>query len=311
MTVEGYQYSNFSNPDGYKCWVTYRRPKPGTPGTLYYFNDVGSGGDNYNISDGGDDMYDTANFINTSLSNDIVYTHTQMPDPPVDNDEQATIDDFIMDGTVQNGDSYFGLGSQYFTNLYPGLFVMVATGTTLEWFEINGDLGSDGNGQADLLDYTLSLTGVNGDYSVYCKRVWDAGDPSVNHIFIVNTIDENISHEADLTTFDDYDRISNLSGVTEIHYLLFGLAAGVKSTDEQIENVVLTYLSLVRGNDINGVLSILNSNYGDITSNLPPNDTGYYSFEYKQSNVLTDTGFTESPTFLFCFETILNIKIKK
>jgi hypothetical protein len=182
---------------------------------------------------------------------------------------------------------------------------MVATGTTLDWFEINGDIGSDGNGEADLLDYTLSLTGANGDYSVYCKRVWDAGDPSINHIFIVNTIDENITHEADLNTDDDYDRISNLSGVTEIHYLLFGLADGVKPTNQQIQDVASTYLSLVRGNDINGVLSILNSNYSDITSILPANDTGYVSMEYKKSNVASESGYTESYTF----DTNINIYI--
>jgi hypothetical protein len=177
---------------------------------------------------------------------------------------------------------------------------MSAIGAELDWFEINGDIGSDGDGSADLFDYTLTIEGDS--YSVYCKRVWDAGDPSINHILIVNTIDENITHEADLTTDDDYDRISNLSGVTEIHYLLFGLASGVKPSNVQIEDIVSTYLSLVRGNDINGVLSTLNANYEDITSILPPNDTDYVSMEYKKSNILLETDYIE----LYTFDTTIN-----
>jgi hypothetical protein len=201
MQVEGYEYWNFTNADGYRFFGTNKRSIAGTPGTLYYFNDVADG---LGIDDGGNDMYDGGNYINTNLD-EVPYTHTQMSAPPVDEFQQANISDFVMDGTVQNGDTYFGTSSQYFTNLYPGLFVMVATGTTLDWFEINGDIGSDGNGEADLLDYTLTIEDDN--YSVYCKRVWDAGDPSINHILIVNTIDENITHEADLNTDDDYDKM--------------------------------------------------------------------------------------------------------
>ena len=296
MQVEGNQYSNFTNTDGYRFFGTNKRLSTGSPGTLYYFNDVPDG---LGINDGGNDMYDGGNYINTNLDS-VPYTHTQMSDPPVNDGNQANISDFVMDGTVQNGDTYFGTGSQYFTNLYPGLFVMSATGTELDWFEINGNIGSDGDGSADLFDYTLTIEGDS--YSVYCKRVWDAGDPSINHIFIVNTIDENITHEADLSTDDDYDRILNLSGVTEIHYLLFGLASGVKPSNVQIEDIVSTYLSLVRGNDINGVLSTLNANYEDITSILPPNDQGYVSMEYKKSNILLETDYIE----LYTFDTTIN-----
>ncbi len=296
MQVEGNQYWNFTNSDGYKFFGTNKRSIAGTPGTLYYFNDVPDG---LGINDGGNDMYDGGNYINTNLSS-VPYTHTQMSDPPVNDNSQANINNFVMDGTVENGDAYFGAGSQYFTNLYPGLFVMTATGTELDWFEIDGNIGSDGNGSADLFDYTLTVEGDS--YSVYCKRVWDAGDPSINHIFIVNTIDENITHEADLSTEDDYDRILNLSGVTEIHYLLFGLASGVKPSDQQIQEVASTYLSLVRGNDINGVLSTLNSNYEDITSILPQNDQGYVSMEYKRSNVSSETDYRE----LYTFDTNIN-----
>jgi hypothetical protein len=106
MQVEGYEYWNFTNADGYRFWGTNKRVKAGSPGTLYYFNDVADG---LGIDDGGNDMYDGGNYINTNLD-EVPYTHTQMSDPPVNDTEQANISDFVMDGTVQNGDTYFGTG---------------------------------------------------------------------------------------------------------------------------------------------------------------------------------------------------------
>lgn len=291
MTVVGFNYYNFFNENGYPYQITYREGKV-TNGCLYYFNDVGN---NY-IDDGGNDMYDGGNQIYTNLFSQIPYTHTQMTDPPVNGNNQALFGDFTYDGSVQNGDFHFGLGSNYFTNLYPGLFVMSSYDIDITEFKIDGNLGSDGDGQADLFDYTLSYGG--NDYSVYCKRVWAAQDPSVNHIFIVNTIDENITHSADLTTEDDLDTISNLSGATQVHYLLFGLAGGVKVTDIQIENVVNSYLGLIDPSDINNTLSNLNSGFTAITTNLPANNTTYKSLNYKQTNITGDTNnFVELLTF--------------
>jgi len=291
MTVYGYLYDNFTDNFGYQIYRTETRQSTGPAGSLYYFNDVGTN----DISDGGDDMYDGGNEIYTNLYGQIPYTHTQMSEPPVNESNQASFSDFTYDGTVQSSDTYFGTGSQYFTNLYPGLFVMVAKDVSITDFEIDGNLGSDGDGQADLFDYTLSLSG--NDFSVYCKRVWDAGDPSVNHIFIVNTIDPNITHDADLSTDDDRDTISNLTGVTQVHYLLFGLAQGVKPTNTQIENIVLDYLSIVDLGDINNTLSGLNANFSAVTSNLPIAESKLVSLEYKQNNISGDTEYYEQYTF--------------
>jgi hypothetical protein len=291
LVVHGYAFFDFTNQYGYDLHRTSTRTSDGTDGTLYYFNDVG----NDNINDGGDDMYDGANEINTNLFNQIPYTHTQMIDPPVDDNNQAQFNDFVMDGTVQSGDTYFGSSSLYFTNCYPGLFVMAATGVTIDYFEITGNLGSDGDGQADVFDYTLNYGGK--DWSVYCKRVWDAGDPSVNHMFIVDTINPNIVHTADLSTEDDDDRIEYLTGVTQVHYLLMGLKGGVKMTNTQIQDVVTDYLSLV-SSDINVTLSNLNTSFTAVTSNVPAYDGGgIVSLEYKQNNFSGDTNYVEHYTF--------------
>ena len=288
MTVAGFNYQNFSDPVGVECEIMFTVSQEGV---LYYFNDVG----NNNISDGGNDMYDGGNGIFTNLYSEIPYTHTQMIDPPINDGNEASYGDFTYDGTVQNGDLYFNTSSNYFTNQYPGLFVMSAYDVNVTDFEIDGNLGSDGDGQADTYDYTLNYSGV--DYSVYCKRVWGAQDPSVNHVYIVNTIDENITHNIDTSTEDDLDTISNLTGVTQIHYLLFALSQGSKVTDTQIENIVNSYLSLVDVSDINITLSNLNSNFTGVTSNLPQPGS-YKSLNPKQTNITGDTeSFQEYTTF--------------
>lgn len=301
MTVAGFNYQNFSDPVGFECEVVFPSGLEPISGTLYYFNDVGSN----DINDGGDDMYDGGNEIYTNLFSQIPYTHTQMTDPPVNGSDQAIFTDFVYDGTIQSGDTYFNSGSTYFTNSYPGLFVMSAYDVEITDFEIDGNLGSDGDGQADTYDYTLTFGGI--DYSVYTKSVWDAQDPSVNHIYIVNTIDESITHNIDFSTEDDLDTISNLTGVTQIHYLLFALAGGVKPTNIQIENVVESYLTLIDPTDINVTLSNLNSNFTGVTSNLPANNSGYKSLNYKQTNLTGDTeSFVEYLTFGEPVDTIIN-----
>jgi hypothetical protein len=298
MTVAGFNYQNFSNTIGFECELMLSQS---LEGTLYYFNDVPDG---EGIDDGGNDMYDGGNYIYTNLFSQIPYTHTRMTDPPVNQNNEATLSDFVYDGTVQNGDSYFNLGSSYFTNLYPGLFVMSAYDVDVTDFEIDGDIGADGNGQADTYDYTLTYGG--NDYSVYCKRVWDAQDPSINHIYIVNTIDPNITHTIDESTDDDLDTISNLTGVTQIHYLLFALFGGVKPTNTQIQNVVNSYLSLINTSDINVTLSNLNSNFTGITSNLPSQNL-FKSLNYKQTNITGDTeSFQEILTFGELSESVIN-----
>jgi hypothetical protein len=291
MVVAGFNYDNFSDSIGYRCELMFSNQQL-LDGCLYYFNDVGSN----DIDDGGDDMYDGGNRIYTNLFSVIPYTHTQMTNPPINGSDPASFGDFVYDGSVQNGDSYFGLGSSYFTNIYPGLFVTTAYNVGVTDFEIDGNLGSDGNGQADTFDYTLTYGG--NDYSVYCKRVWGAQDPSVNHIYIVNTIDGTITHNIDTSTEDDLDTISNLTGVTQIHYLLFALAGGVKSTNTQIQNVVNSYLSLIDSSDINNTLSNLNINFTGVTSNLPANQVSYKSLNFKQSNITGDTeNYQEHLTF--------------
>ena len=275
MTVTGINYYNFTDSIGFRCHHTQVQQFV-TPGCLYYFNDKADGSNN--IDDGGDDMYDTGNILNTNLANEIPYTHTQMEGVS----GQATLEDFIYDGTVENGDSYFGTASSYFTNTYPGLFVMAAYDVSVTDFSITGNLGADGDGDVEVNRYTWE------GYTIFVKKVYNAGDPSINHIIIVNSTNELITRTYDSDSNDDDHLLSNLDDVTQIHYLLFGLSQGVKPTDAQIENVYQSYLNMIDRIDINLTLSTLNSNFTDITDNLPPNSTAFVSLEAKQTNIVED-----------------------
>jgi hypothetical protein len=237
---------------------------------LYFFSDAIDS--NNGINDGGDDMYDGANEIYTDLGN-VPYTHTRLTVEP-DGGSPAYL--FNKDGVVVSGDTYFGTGSEYFTNLYPGLFVLHANAVDISEFTIDGNIGADGDGSYEVDEYVL--TGFSTNYKVFVKKVYDSGDPSINHIMIVDTDDANIVHDYDTSTGDDYDRISNLSGVTKVYYLLTSTYPGLGYiTKIKIDEIVTTFLTIVDGRPtIADVLTALNDNYETITNLLPVASTTEY-----------------------------------
>jgi hypothetical protein len=286
-----------------------------------------------NISFGGEKYYKATSETEGLLSQ-IPYTHTQMTDPPVDNYSEAQLSDFIMDGQVKSGVNYFcgSIGTaEYFTNLYAGLFVMAAKNIEIDFFRIDGNIGADGDGTADVNQYTTNING--NDYTAFIKRVYDSGDPSINQIFIVNGDGTGISQNYDSSTEDDYHQISNLAttGVTEIHYLLTSRGTSDKLEDADFEALVDAYLNLVEGKNIGTTLIALNQNYESLTALVPNiylfndvadiNDEGentiddggddmydganfiytdfsvrYRSYEYKNNNIIGDV-YREMTTF--------------
>jgi hypothetical protein len=248
---------------------------------IYYFNDMDA--NNYEISDGGDDMYDsTGNRINTDLAFNIVYTHTQMD--LEDDSNEAKLSDFIMDGEIVTSDAEFGVGSSYFTNLYPGLFVLSASDVDITDFSITGNIGADGAGQVD--NYTYTPTEFEETYTAYIKRVWNADDdPSVNHVIIVNTDGNGITQTVDLTSQDDDHSLSGLGDITKIHYLLFAKADGTKVTDLEIENIINSYLGIVDDKSLEDTLADLNDEYSTITSNLPSRNSSTTLNIYRRTSV--------------------------
>ena len=94
-------------------------------------------------------------------------------------------------------------------------------------FEITGDLGADGSGATDSSVLTVVRDGTT--YRGFVKRVYSAGDPSVNHIIIVPD-NGTVTHTVTTNTNDDFHRITSLTGVTRIYHLLYAGTGGVKLT---------------------------------------------------------------------------------
>ncbi len=248
-------------------------------------------------------------------ASNIPYTHTQMN---IGSEEEAQLGDFIMDGEVVGGNSKFGDDSQYFTNLYPGLFVMSAYNININQFSIQGDLGANGEGTVNTYTYSTSFNAI--EYTIYAKRVFGADeDPSVNHIIIVNANGTagNIVQTIGDTTNDDLQTLEGLlgAGVTQLHYLLTSKHnSGEDGTrgemsNYEVEAMVLAYLSNVDSESIQNTLTSLNTNYSDITAVLSDvylfNDTGIGGEIDDGSSDMYDTGnfiYTDLGQAWKCYE---------
>lgn len=244
----------------------------------YYFSDQGTGA---SISDGGNDMFDDANRIYTNIAEGpIIYTHTPLvtdPDGGVGNDPSL----YTMDGVVMPGDGFFGPSSSYFTNLYPGLFTLVADNVSnISTFYLDGNLGSDGDGLNDSISFYVDSTGEETtygsspstpEYIIFVRRVYDAYDPSICQIFIFNNIDiiDNYTHVYDTSNQNDYNSVTFNGNIpSRISYLLVSKPYGLRVSDEEVKSIVKNYILYSNGLDIYGVLSSLSSNYSQIVDVL-------------------------------------------
>jgi uncharacterized delta-60 repeat protein len=222
----------------------------------------------YGISDGWDDMYDGGNFINTNLTqlfediqgdnvdefSSIPNTHSVAMDENVFedlyNDESITYDP-PMNGKVMPGDDYFGSGSYYFTNMYPGMFTLVATNMKIEEFSIGGDVGSDGSTQNQS---SMIILHEGATYTVFVKvnREGDGGesgnDPSVNHIIIVPCGSDGLSQTIN-EDGDDYDDdcIRGLSGRGSIAYILVARQNSEYLSDSSAQQIASKFLDVIGG----------------------------------------------------------------
>jgi M6 family metalloprotease-like protein len=147
------------------------------------------------ISDGGNDMYDGGNYLFTDLGGPIPYS-----------------DDWV---TTQ---AAVGDSGKYFTRKHPGLFVFAADLDEVDYFEISGNLGADGDGSTDgfMADFVIEDVW----YTVFIKRVFHSWDPSVNHMVIVENA-SGANHEFATGTDNDYHRITGISNAKRIYYLLY------------------------------------------------------------------------------------------
>jgi hypothetical protein len=163
---------------------------------LYEFLDGASG---IAISDGGNDMYDQGNLLSTNLGSYLTYTNGVISASEIFNNEE------------------------YFTAKYPGLFVMVADMSNVDYFEITGNLGADGSGSVDGVVLNAQQSGTS--YYGFVKRVFNANDPSVNHMIIVEN-NASANHEFSTSTDNDQHKVLDIDGITRIYYLLYASASG-------------------------------------------------------------------------------------
>jgi len=171
-----------------------------------------------NISDGGSDMYDGGNQLNTNLATAIPYT-----------------------GGAMSTHAAFGGGS-YFTHKFNNLFVMVADLVGVTTFEITGNNGADGSGTQVM--NTASITVGCKTYDVFVKRIHSAGDPSINHVYIIET-GSGASHTAGTTTNDDLHTLTGLGSVTRLYYMLFAGTGGFNYTNAQIQAAIIDFLTQI------------------------------------------------------------------
>jgi hypothetical protein len=206
-------------------------------------------------------MYDGGSFFNTNLTNtyesiqdnqSIPFTHSFFYGW---SDEDETSYDIViadvnydlpsLDGTVEDGSSYFGSGSTYFTNMYPGLLVLGASNISIEEFSITGNTGQDGNGDANTGSIDISVNGIN--YAVFYKTSYDndSDEPAINQIIIVDGVVSGITQNfGDLE--DDCDQIlTNLNGRKELYVLTFGRMDQTATSEEDITLIAQTFLGSV------------------------------------------------------------------
>jgi len=81
--------------------------------------------------------------------------------------------------------------------MYPGLFILSADNISISEFKISGNLGADGNGAND--SYKYDNTSFSTTYSIFVDRVFNAGDPSINKIYI---LEEQNSDSVDFSVYN-------------------------------------------------------------------------------------------------------------
>ena len=194
--------------------------------TRFDFSDGATG---YYILDGGLDMYDGGNHLNTDLASDIPYTN----------------------GVVTASDAQFGAGSEYFTAKFPGLFVLAAHQISVSTFTITGNNGADGGGNADGAVLSTTVDGL--PFTLYVKRVFNAFDPSINHIVIVPGNGAGISQSFAASTDDDLHQVAGLGSVSDLFYLLVARQSGAHLDDADVLAIADRFLeAILAQSDVDG-----------------------------------------------------------
>ncbi len=193
-----------------------------------YVMDGPSGVNSNYISDGGSDMYDAGNYINTNL---------------------GTLLNYSDNAVVSN--AAFGAGGQYFTRVIGAQGYSTAAPTIFYWaadlngvssLSITGNNGADGSGVQELSTFTVTANGIT--YNCFLKRVHSAWDPSINQLFMIpqpNSASQSMGGSTD----DNLHIISGLTGVTRMYYMLYAGNSGAIITDPQATTIAQTFANII------------------------------------------------------------------
>ncbi len=186
-----------------------------------FYNFSYDGGSN-SISDGGDDMYDGANYLSTNLYSNFDYS----------------------DNEITSGDGIFGNGTSYYTRHLPGLFVLVADVNGISSFSITGNNGADGDG---IVQGSVIEAIVQGSvYTGYLKRVGGTSDPSINHIIILERYFD-ATHDYSDDSNNDYHEVSDLSGINRLYYILYAGTSGLIIDDDEAGAILEQFIIAISG----------------------------------------------------------------
>lgn len=250
------------------------------------------------IQDGHLDMYDNANVLNTDLFPGITYTHTQQDGFSWDGGE-FDIEDFPMDGEIRDGSRWFGEGSTYFTNFYPGFFIMAAHDISIDHFFTTGNNGADGNG--DVIKTHETVTNNGQLYSTFRKSIWNAGDPAIHQLMIVRGDGAGINHIINEDTNSGYQCISNLQGIDRIYYVVvstydFDSTEGTMPHSSQLGAITARISNILfdGGNNpdsLEDFLATLNLDHANIIDNI---DNSYIFTDSAGNSVYYSGGFNDA-----------------
>jgi mucin-19 len=184
----------------------------------YNFTLDGPGGANSTyIGDGGSDMYDGANYISTNYSTSFSY----------------------HDNGIINSNR-FGADGRYFTRYVGGLFVLAADLDNVNWFRVNGNYGSDGSGNTDYGSFSITVGCKT--FNCFVSRVYNAGDPSINEMFIVPA-NPSATQTPIANTADSYHTLNGISASTRMFYLLYAGTSGGYINNAAAQNIATAFIS--------------------------------------------------------------------
>jgi len=206
----------------------------------------------YGISNSNNDMFDGGHYIHTNLTQTFslhqkdrsnVYTSVANTHTPIGDDGSRSSENFLpenQDGTVEDGSAYFGTGSSYFTNIYPGLRVLVATGVTNDVNEIS-ILGES----ADNPTIITSTVELDGGFTGFVRKELNGEPISLHQMIIVNGDANSAAINYNTTGgYNDF-AVTNIAADSIFILTMATDASDAEITDEEITAIGNKFLSVM------------------------------------------------------------------